>query len=172
MVGINYFLTKPVSSDKLLRTIAQATEHLETTQFDTDIPVTNVPDNNQPEEIKLAIVDQSILSQVKDLAPDESFLVRLFDNFSADSREILIGMQEAATSCDTTRYRALAHALKGSSLNLGLLELSSLAADSEKIPDTGFPKEAMQNMTAVRASMDRARSALSKLLGCAQPAVY
>ncbi|MCP4287970.1 MAG: response regulator [Gammaproteobacteria bacterium] len=171
-VGINYFLTKPVSSDKLLQTIAQATEHLETTQFDTDIPVTNVPDNNQPEEIKLAIVDQSILSQVKDLAPDESFLVRLFDNFSADSREILIGMQEAATSCDTIRYRALAHALKGSSLNLGLLELSSLAADSEKIPDTGFPKEAMHNMTAVRASMDRARSALSKLLGCAKPAVH
>ncbi|MCB1873253.1 MAG: Hpt domain-containing protein [Gammaproteobacteria bacterium] len=127
--------------------------------------------SNQPGAGSLDVVDQSIFSQVTELAPDNQFLHRLFDNFTADSRQILSGMREAAGSGDSTRFRALAHALKGSSLNLGLLELSSLAADSEKIPDSRFQQEAIRNTDAVRAGIDRAWSTLSQLLNYPKPAV-
>lgn len=167
-LGIKYFLTKPISSNKLLETIAHATGQQSTGK----VPYTSVSSRTHAGENKLAIVDQSIFSQVKELAPNNEFLYNLFDNFVADSRQILIGMQEAAESGDITGYRTLAHALKGSSLNLGLLELSSLASDSEKIPDARFPDDAKQNAKLVSAGVERAKSTLSELLDYPEPAVH
>ena len=169
--GIKHFLTKPVSSGKLLETIALATGHPTHPLHNTDTRQAGRMSSNQPGAGSLDVVDQSIFSQVTELAPDNEFLHRLFDNFTADSRQILSGMREAAGSGDSTRFRALAHALKGSSLNLGLLELSSLAADSEKIPDSRFQQEAIRNTDAVRAGIDRAWSTLSQLLNYPKPAV-
>lgn len=169
--GIKHFLTKPVSSGKLLETIALATGHPTHPLHNTDTRQAGRMSSNQPGAGSLDVVDQSIFSQVTELAPDNQFLHRLFDNFTADSRQILSGMREAAGSGDSTRFRALAHALKGSSLNLGLLELSSLAADSEKIPDSRFQQEAIRNTDAVRAGIDRAWSTLSQLLNYPKPAV-
>lgn len=170
-VGIKYFLTKPISSSKLLETITLATEHLSPSQNNAQVRLADMSSGNLPGADNLAVVDRSIFSQVTELAPDNEFLYRLFDSFSADSRQILNGMREAAGSGDSTRYRALAHALKGSSLNLGLLELSSLAADSEKIPDARFLQEAIKNTDAVRDGMERAKSTLSEILNYPKPAV-
>ena len=170
--GIKYFLTKPVSSSKLLETITQATEHLTTSQYDIEAAPASASNDNQAGEAGLAIVDEGIFTQIKELAPNNEFLYRLFDNFAADSRQILVGMRETADSGDSTRYRALAHALRGSSAYLGLIELSSLAADAEKIADAGFSKEAKQQTTLVSAATEQARSTLSQLLDYPKPAVH
>lgn len=170
--GIKYFLTKPVSSHKLLETIAQASEHLTAANYETEAAAAGTANAIEVEKRNPAIVDQTIFAQVRDLAPSDEFLYRLFDNFTRDSRQILIGMKVAADSGDITRYRALAHALKGSSLNLGLLELSSLAKESEKITAARFTATAAQNTKLVGAGMERARSTLSELLDYPKPAVH
>lgn len=169
--GIKYFLTKPVVSSKLLDTIVQASEHLTTFQLGKKSQK-SLPDSDKSEASGIMVVDESLFAEVVKLSTDNQFMHRLFDNFSVDSRQVLINMQDAAESGDRTRFRALAHALKSSSLNLGLLELSALATNLEKITDARFADEAMRSTDKVRIAIERAKSAMSKLLDYPKPAVH
>ncbi|MCB1762135.1 MAG: response regulator [Gammaproteobacteria bacterium] len=163
--GIKYFLTKPVSSSKLLQTIALATDNRLGTMSAVDTADTTA-------EEEFPVVDPGVLSQLRELAPNTEFLYRLYDNFAADSKEVLIGLQSALERSDILRWRALAHAIKGSSMNLGLMELSTLATDLEHIPDTLFSNEAAAKLNTLRSSTERAKARLAELLEYHQPAVH
>lgn len=169
--GIKYFLTKPVVSSKLLETILQASKHLTSSQL-TRKTKKGMPDSDKSDATGIVVVDESIFTEVFELSPDKQFMHRLFDRFSLDSSQVLFNMQEAAKSGDSIRFRALAHALKSSSLNLGLLELSSLASNLEKISDTMFADEAARGTDKARVAIERAKAAMSKLLDYPKPAVH
>ncbi|MCB1760148.1 MAG: response regulator [Gammaproteobacteria bacterium] len=172
--GIKYFLTKPVSSGKLLSAVANASG--QSIAMQSEFGGDRSPNGRQQRDSgkhEPVILDPETLSEIRALSGDGDLLRRLFDNMVRDSRQILHDMQAAAKSKDQKRYRALAHALKGSSLNLGLEELAALAAAAEQSTERDLAGTgAQQQIEALQAGVDRAIEALSGALEFARPAVH
>jgi HPt (histidine-containing phosphotransfer) domain-containing protein len=124
-------------------------------------------------KLEPVILDPDVLAEIRTLSRDGDFLQRLFANMVRDSRQILGDMQTAVDNNDLPRFRALAHALKGSSLNLGLCELAELAAATEQFTERNASGvRPQQQIEALQAGVERAIGALSKALQLAEPAIH
>jgi two-component system sensor histidine kinase RpfC len=173
-VGIKYFLTKPISSGKLLSTVAKASGQTVAASNEAGADRSSTRRVNalsgKPEPV---ILDPDVLAEIRTLSRDGDFLQRLFANMVRDSRQILGDMQTAVDNNDLPRFRALAHALKGSSLNLGLCELAELAAATEQFTERNASGvRPQQQIEALQAGVERAIGALSKALQLAEPAIH
>ncbi len=129
--GIDHFLTKPISTGKLLNIIETLTaKKLVANPKSTLSGLEQV--NNQP----CLSVDHNVLNNLINLAPNGEFLDELLTHFHQDSLQLLEGMASAIKSGDQALYSDLAHTLKGSAAYLGLLKMRELALDAEKLsPD-------------------------------------
>ena len=169
-VGIRHFLTKPVSSQKLIDNIAIAAAHLPGTQ--------NSEDNQKPDtgrtirDANSSIIDYKILDDVIRLSQGEDFLHRLYRNLERDSEQLLQGMDEAMKCSDFSHFRELCHALKGSAAHMGLIELSSLSSLGEHMPDAEIKTKGNAQIKEIRQALVRAKSILSKKIGLQEPAVH
>ena len=164
--GINYFLTKPVSSVKLLDAISRATapangEEPGGHSEDSAAPAIG---NDEP------ILDYMMIREVIDLAPDGEFLNRLLLNFEQDGNRLIAGMRAAIESEDSAEFRQLAHALKGSAINLGLRRLYAMAAHIEGAVSTRTATEGIRHIDALETSLKEASVELSDAF--ARPVTY
>jgi two-component system, sensor histidine kinase and response regulator len=77
--------------------------------------------------------DREILGELRELAVGEepSFLSDLLDSYVKESRGRLLQLREAARRGDRRSLLSLAHALKGSSANLGASHLAKLSSGLE-----------------------------------------
>ena len=69
-------------------------------------------------------LDLDLVGELKDIMA-EGF-VTLVDSYQRDSAQRLAGMQEALAAGDRGQLRQLAHSLKGSSSNLGAVQVTAL----------------------------------------------
>ncbi|MCP4128429.1 MAG: response regulator, partial [Gammaproteobacteria bacterium] len=166
-VGIRHFLTKPVSSQKLIDSISQATAHLSDSELNnshqasgTATPARN---NNSP------IIDYKILDDVKELSQGNEFLQRLCNNFERDSQQLLQGMDESMSCGDFNHFKELAHAIKGSAANLGLKELTSLASIGQHMSDPEIKAGGNMHIIEMRKAFSRAMTLLSDEIGLQKP---
>ncbi|KRT54924.1 Signal transduction histidine kinase [endosymbiont of Ridgeia piscesae] len=156
--GIRFFLTKPISSAKLLNTIRSATTIQSNEQRSTDM-LTRVDKKTIGSH---TLVDQQILQELIALNTDGSFLQRLLDNFKRDGAEIIQLMHGALTNNDIELYRDQAHALKGSAANLGLIKLMTTASRANKIEANAFEHWGTNYLADIEANFQEALSALQK----------
>ncbi len=156
--GIQYFLTKPISTTRLLEMISMVADGLH--QPSPILPL----QKSAPEPGRTPVIDLDILGEIIELAPDSDFLPQLLDNLTRDSKRLIQGMSDALSNGDITRFRELMHALKGSALNLGLCELSSLARESERLTDKQLALTCNSHVNAVNSAWERARAALTEVL--------
>ena len=80
-------------------------------------------------------IDAEKLSELRQLAGDggEEFLGELFDHFLADTKASLSKLDRALEDLSQESVRRLAHALKGSSANLGMNAFSAFCKNLEKL---------------------------------------
>ncbi len=159
--GIQFFLTKPVSSSKLLDTIAQATH----TGPEKAAPI-ELSSIKQPQAIDAvpAIIDRRVLEEVINLGQDNDFLERLVDNFLRDGRQLISAMNKALSANNPSDFKDSAHAMKGTAAYLGLQELASASTDANQIDDLALNNRGAHALMSIETAFSRAESILKQEL--------
>jgi two-component system sensor histidine kinase RpfC len=164
--GIEHFLTKPISSVKLLETIHRISPELP----DLDV---------LPEELtalhtlagneEIPTLNRATLNDVMELAQNNDFLYRLQENLEQEGMQLLQGMTESLACGDYPHFQDLAHALKGSAANLGLSRLADLASQAQHLPHGKFLREGEASLDELRQEFEKAKSTLSSEIGLRKP---
>jgi two-component system sensor histidine kinase RpfC len=131
-IGIEYFLTKPISSTSLLQAINSAVNN------DHNNKQPTATEELEPQDKCTGPVDTKILNSVISMAPDSDFLKRLHQSMDSYGKSILDNMNQAKNDEDLQEFRNLAHTLKGATISLGMSELSLLLQQAESITSGKF----------------------------------
>ena len=154
--GIEHFLTKPISAEKLVLTVDGLRRPAVPLPEEPSAPAQATADEPTDREA----VDRQLLSDIVSLAPDEAFLSNLLDNFLGDSRQLLEGMAEAIDRGDGKSFAEAAHALKGSAANIALPKLSQLALRAEQAAGHALSIEGPDCLEALREELERSSEGL------------
>jgi len=166
--GIQYFLTKPVSSSQLLKLVARAAG---------DTPSEECLGTRS--RIKpagscaksLAVIDRDVLADIASIGTSSDFVQKLTQQFLHDGQQLLQGMTDALNGNDMLHFTELAHALKGTAAYLGLLELADHASSANALID-GEPAQGRDCLHHLEAAFVRAKAALEAELEHAKPALH
>ena len=125
-MGIDHVIAKPVTAESLFEVIAALgiDDHREPPSGElvrAVLPVEDVP-----------LIDMEKISELLALDAGSGLEKRIFDCFLEDSEAILSGMEKALADRDDARLRELAHALRGSAANVGLIRLQMVAERWER----------------------------------------
>ncbi len=168
--GIEFFLTKPVSSFKLLQTITKATANKHP---EADNPQSS--NENRDDQGTLPpsteIVDTAVLAEVIQLAPNEDFLQQICGKLEEEGQLQLNSMAKAIENRDLQLFKSGAHALKSSTLNLGLGELSMMATAAEAISAPRLEAEGPMHVRRMTKALERASTKLAESLGVSTPSM-
>ncbi len=107
------------------------------------------------------IIDSDIVAELKDVMGDD-FSV-LVDSFIRDGQQRLQALRQALAGGDRETLRAQAHSFKGSSSNLGALQVCELCLSMETLAVDGDLGEAPAGLDALEAAFDKASAALKGL---------
>jgi two-component system sensor histidine kinase RpfC len=131
-IGIKHFLTKPISSTKLIQAINSTTGYRKPYEhhFSTELVST--------EDKHTKSIDTDILHRVISMAPDGDFLIRLHSSMDSYGKSILDEMNKSLINEDLQSFKSLAHAFKGATVSLGMSELSQLLEQAESITSGKF----------------------------------
>jgi two-component system sensor histidine kinase RpfC len=168
--GIKHFLTKPISSVKLLETIHRVSPELRDLEkaADDDLSAPRVVSEDE----EFPTLNRAILNDVMALAQNNEFLFRLLENLEREGVQLLQGMTESLACGDYTHFQDLAHALKGSAANLGLSRLANLASQAQHLPHAKFLREGESSLDELRYEFELAKEALSSEIGLRTPATH
>ena len=159
-VGITHFLTKPVSSSRLMDVITKATG-VSVGQAKWVGSVDKAPNDGHAEpEADNPAVDERFLVELSELGSGTGFLRKLSENFKRDSGELLKEMAEALELQDYLRFKDLAHAMRGSSSQLGLSKVEKLAAEADRLPVGEVRKNGMACLNELASAVQLATRVL------------
>lgn len=122
--GADVFLTKPVNSKALLTEVAKISKQSLKLQ----------PPAQQVQHYKstTGLLNYQLLEELETLGGSKNFMVSLVESFVEDGRKHLQIINTAVTD-DYYQYRESLHALKGSSTEIGALELATLCRQAEHL---------------------------------------
>lgn len=125
--GVDAFLTKPIETHNLLETIKRLTlnhkKPLATTQSTKSIEITET-----------TLLNEDTVHQLKVLGGEnDDFLDAVIKGFILEGEQLLHAMNSALFEEDYTTFKELAHALKGSSGNLGAEALFKVCRDISQL---------------------------------------
>ena len=102
----------------------------------------------------MQVLDNNIVGQLKTL--DESqpgFFKQILEVYETTCQESLQAMQAAKQERDIQALRSKAHALKGSSANIGAARLSNMCKDIVTACDKGEAPDLSQLQTEIQSSV-------------------
>jgi two-component system sensor histidine kinase RpfC len=152
--GIDYFLTKPISSAQLLKTIAEATRPAAPIQ-----PVAGAA-AVLGKEASDGHINTTQLADLFAYASSPEFGDRLVHGFESDGHQSLADMTHAITQGDWVRVRDLAHALKGSAANLGLVALREAAGRLQLSGDADLRRTGARQVQTLTVTFEAATRVL------------
>ncbi|MDP3968456.1 MAG: ATP-binding protein [Nocardioides sp.] len=158
--GMDDFLTKPVDSRLLTRTLAR--------WLLSDGPETSPlpPEQEHPTVPALPVLDPQRIEDLRDLdEPGQpSYVGKLAQAFLSRGDEYPRALREATDADDPDGVVATAHKLRGNALNLGLAEVGAHAAAIEDAARRGDLSVARTRLTALEKAYGRATAAVHRLV--------
>ena len=154
--GIRHFLTKPVSLSRLEETLANMQP--DSVAAD-DTGLETVPDEiaTQHDAADGNDFNESEFNKLSELSGDDpDFVSDIIENYISDTNENIRSLEAAVAQGDWLKFRDLAHALKGSSLYLGLIGLAHLAREAQDISREDFSNQGIARVIGLRKSADSA----------------
>lgn len=128
--GADAFLAKPVEALRLLNEIQSiAAKAVEGSRAVPQSPVETTSG-------ELAIVNHETLSHLDELGSSNGFLEKLVGVFLEDNQSLISKMEVALAARSFGEWRALLHAMKGSSASMGTDRLTQLCGDFGKLTDS------------------------------------
>ncbi len=149
--GISQFLTKPISSAQLLKTIAEATRPAQ--------PAVSTSAAHSHEATE-CLLDTSQLADLFAYVSTPEFAGHLVAEFEADGRRVLSELGQATGRGDWGAVRDLAHALRGSAANLGLVALREEAGRLQGSGDADLRHGGGQRVQDLTSAFEMGASAL------------
>ncbi len=125
-MGIDHVIAKPVSAESLFEVMDALDLGRHSEPPSGEIARAVLP----PEDVPL--IDMEKIEELLALDSGSGLEKRIFDCFVEDSEAILAGMTAAVADQDDARLRELAHALRGSAANVGLVRLQMVAEQWER----------------------------------------
>ena len=127
--GVDAFLTKPIETHSLLEAIKRLTSNHQQS------PLTKLAETAPAlTEIDHTVLNENTVHQLKVLGGGEDdFLDIVIKGFVLEGEQLLLAMQQALLKKDYTAFTELAHALKGSSGNLGAEALFQVCRDISQL---------------------------------------
>ncbi|WP_170219481.1 PAS domain-containing hybrid sensor histidine kinase/response regulator [Nocardioides litoris] len=158
--GMDDFLTKPVDPAQLAAAITRLAPRTSraTDRAATAAPRTDAASTARGDE---AVLDPERVEMLSELVKDGvSFFERTRASFLARVDGMLAQVSIAVQDDDAERTTAVAHQLKGSAANLGVVRVAALAAQVEDAARAGRLDEAAAVLPALRAAVGEATEAL------------
>jgi two-component system sensor histidine kinase RpfC len=166
--GIQYFLTKPVSSSQLLKLVARAAADAPQEEcLGTRSRIKPAGSGAKP----LAVIDRDVLADIASIGSSSDFVKKLTQQFLHDGQQLLQGMTDALNGNDMLHFTELAHALKGTAAYLGLLELADHASSANDLT-ASEQTQGRDCLHHLEAAFVRAKAALEAELEQAKPALH
>ncbi len=142
-VGMDDYLPKPVRLDSL-RDVLSRWLPKEPHQADAGGPV-KAGLQSATQQVPMAEqLDRQTLVELREVLGEE--MSSCVDLFVSNASEHLRKMHRALSTCDTALFSNSAHSLKGSSANMGALQLSALARELERMGRAGALEGATELM--------------------------
>jgi two-component system sensor histidine kinase RpfC len=152
---VDAFLTKPVNSRSLMEVLANlvSREKSETVSAKPGQP------------LKQAVVHESVLRELAELAGGLDFVRDLVDGFKEDAERSYKEAKSALSAQDYGAWKDHLHMLKGGASDVGCGLLSAACIDAERIKPYEITQAvAREKLAAVRAALDSAKVALEDYL--------
>jgi two-component system, sensor histidine kinase and response regulator len=149
--GMDDYLTKPFKREQLARVLSR---HL---------PAGSAPRASAPALPRAddnTTIDESMLDNIRALAPGETLLRQVLAAYLESSPKLLSELSNALASAETDRAHRAAHTLKSSSANVGAFRLSEICREVEaqvRDGELGAPREALAR---IHSEYERAAAAL------------
>jgi two-component system, sensor histidine kinase RpfC len=156
-VGFSAYLTKPVNTQLLLRTLAELAGGAAPARTAAAPPQ---PREEAPAEPSRPAVDPARLASLAELDSGDGFLDGLIDDFLADLDGILDQLEHAAVAADARTFRDQAHALRSSAAHVGALGLFDLCLSWRELDDHALLMRVGAELARLRAEAERVHAAL------------
>ena len=152
--GARAFLSKPVSTTRLLDTLADiaANQRVATTIVS--------PPRNETSASGDSHFDPSVLDELGALGMGAGFEREFIAQCLLDAEKCLQQIEACAQRADWERTRDQAHALKGVASNLGLLKLAAISGELMRLPDWQLARDWSSHLARLRERLAQGRAAL------------
>ncbi|MDI9240057.1 ATP-binding protein [Lysobacter sp. LF1] len=151
--GARAFLSKPVSTTRLLDTLADiaANNRIAATTVVTTRPDPVATDSH---------FDSSVLDELGGLGMGASFEREFIAQCLLDADKCLQQIEAAIPRAEWERTREQAHALKGVASNLGLIKLAATSGELMRLPDWQLARDGTSLLAGLRERLAQGRAAL------------
>ncbi|RDY68101.1 response regulator [Lysobacter soli] len=151
--GARAFLSKPVSTTRLLDTLADiaANQRVATTVVAPARSAAVATDSH---------FDPSVLDELGALGMGAGFEREFIAQCLIDAEKCLQQIEACAQRVDWERTRDQAHALKGVASNLGLIKLAAISGELMRLPDWQLARDWSSHLARLRERLTQGRAAL------------
>ncbi len=160
--GMDDYVSKPVKSEGLQEVLKRWVKR-ETQE--TDAPLSALDTGSEVQEEVEDPIDYVVLESLRELQEEgePDILAELVEMFVSDTEPRLAALREAVESGDASGVEQTAHALKGSTGNMGARSMA-LAADLQDIGASGDLAGAARKLERLEEEYNRVRPALAELV--------
>ena len=151
--GMAACLVKPVRLGALLRALEQAVGGQEPAAAPAPCTAHDLP-AAQP-----APIDRQVLAELTTLG-GRAFVEDVVRDFIADAERVIATLEDAAVAGDAARFRAEAHALCSSAVNVGAVALRALCEPWQHVAPSALVDAGSELMERLRREWQRTRAAL------------
>ena len=157
--GARAFLAKPVSTPRLLDTLAEIASN---SRIDAGVPMVTGPrDEGRRTKVSIdGVFDPSVLDELESLGMGAAFEREFTSQCLRDAEACVVAFADAAGAAQHDRAREHAHALKGVASNLGLIKLAAVSGELMQLPDWQLAKEWQARLAQLHERLAQGRSAL------------
>lgn len=161
--GADAYLTKPIDSYSLLETIARLTSTSNKQAADAPKPVINRSPQKPAGNAQL--FNENTLHHLRLLGEEnDNFLDSVLRGYFSEGEQLLQSMNSALLNREYTVFKELAHALKGSSGNVGAETVYELCLEIMRASHSDLQVSANDRMKKLQESFSATRLALIRYL--------
>jgi two-component system sensor histidine kinase RpfC len=108
------------------------------------------------------VINTETLGHLEELGSSAAFVENLIGVFVADSAALLERIDRALAGRNYGEFRALLHAMKGSSASMGAERLTRICGSLDKLSDSEIRLQSPGLLRAIGDELDAARTALER----------
>jgi len=132
--GADEYLTKPVEARKLLEAVDRLVTAEETVlgrsvEDEEEGTVTRISDHPRYKVDAQPVIDWPVIRQLIQYGAGDDFVMEIYRDFVADTKQLFDSMEEAVTDIDVGAFRNRVHALRSSSGNMGAAVVARLCGE-------------------------------------------
>jgi two-component system sensor histidine kinase RpfC len=161
--GADAFLGKPIEALRLLEEVqVLCAERAETAGRAEPAARAEPAPGRSGRPAEAPVINTETLGHLEELGSSAAFVENLIGVFVADSAALLERIDRALAGRNYGEFRALLHAMKGSSASMGAERLTRICGSLDKLSDSEIRLQSPGLLRAIGDELDAARTALER----------